>query len=119
MSDFPKPKPPRRRPGRPADTVFGSLGVVDRVGRSLAWSDGQFAGHPRLIAKAEQLVNDGAVLKVPGVAGHVIVATSAEPVAVLAILGAIAGTATGFHGDIPLSAIAALATQPASFKQVA
>jgi hypothetical protein len=108
----PRAKP--RRPGRPSDSVHGVIGVADRVGRSLAWSDGQWAGHPQLTGKAEQLVRAGAVLKVPGVCGRVIVASSAEPVAVMAILAACAGRSTRFHGDIPVSAIAALVTQPLS-----
>lgn len=119
MSEVPKPKPPKRRPGRPSDSVHGVIGVTDRVGRSLGWSDGAWAGHPRLLAKVVQIVNDGAVLTVPGVSGCVIVATSYDPVAVMAIMAAVAGTATGFHGDIPLAAIAALATQPVSIGQVA
>jgi hypothetical protein len=112
MIEVPKPKPPRRRPGRPSDSVFGVIGVVDRVGRSLAWSDGQWAGHPRLTAKAEQLVSDGAVLKVPGIVGRIIRADASNPVAAMAILAAVAGTATGSSGDVPVHAIAALVTQP-------
>ena len=119
MIEVPKPKPPKRRPGRPSGSVHGVIGVTDRVGRSLTWSDGEWAGHPKLVAKVVRLVNDGAVLTVPGIVGRVIVATSYDPVAVMAIMAAVAGTATGFHGDIPLAAIAALATQPVPVGQVA
>lgn len=105
---------PRRRPGRPSDTIHGVIGVRDPLGRSLAWSDGQFAGHPQLTGKAEQLVRDGAVLAVPGVRGRDIVADGANPVAVMAILAACAGVTTGFRGDIPVRAIVAMVTLPLS-----
>jgi hypothetical protein len=119
MSEVPKPKPPKRRPGRPADTIYGSLGVADAAERSLGWSDGAWAGHPHLVAQVVELVDAGAVLAVPGVDGYVIVASSYDPVSVMALMAKVADTETGFSGDIPVAAIAALALRPVPVGQVA
>lgn len=109
----------RRRPGRPANTVHGVFSVRVDAERGLGWSDGQWGGDADLVAAAEKLVADGAVLEVPGAFGQVIKASAMDPVAALAVMAKVTGATTRFRGDIPLAAIITLATAAPSDGQVA
>jgi hypothetical protein len=51
------------------------------------------------------------MLTVPGTFGRTVPASSTDPVAVMAIMSAVCGVDTGFHGDVPLTAMVELAKQ--------
>ena len=119
----------KRRVGRPADTVFGTIGVDIPV-TSLTWSDGEWYGPPYMEI-IQALIAAGTLLEVPGTFGHTVPASGDEPIAVMAIMARIAAyanaglldliltpdpnvsdlpiQATGFRGDVPIQAIIALA----------
>ena len=49
----------RRRVGRPASTVYGTVNARRRDSKlAISWSDGQWGGHPNLVAAARALARD-------------------------------------------------------------
>jgi len=50
---------PKRRPGRPSSAIQGTVAARHlATGRAIGWSDGQWAGHPYLVAAARALAQD-------------------------------------------------------------
>lgn len=104
-----------RRPGRPAKTTYGTVAArVKASDCSIAWSDGQWAGHPVLIAAARALVRDG---ETPGVeelllpwGGGTTFPTDQNVLGALAIMvdDTVCGADAALSGDVPEGFLKAL-----------
>lgn len=96
----------RRKPGRPADTIHGTIAALSASGRPLAWSDGSWAGDAHLVRQAKRLCADHPVLPVLGTGAYV-VADADSAVAAYAILQDLCGPGS-LTGDVPVEDLVAL-----------
>lgn len=92
----------RRRPGRPADTVHGTMSARHPSGAAIGWSDGHWAGDPALVAAARQMCADRVLLPV-GETGAWVITETGSPVAAYAILLNLCGP--DVRGDHPVHAL--------------
>jgi len=103
----------RRRVGRPPDTIWGTITAVDhRAHVVLAWSDGEFAGHPALAGRAAALASgDGQLPLTP--TGPLVGPDASPPLrAIAAMCLALGDGVIEVAGDVPAAAIAGLLDVP-------
>ena len=109
-----------RSPGRPSDTIHGTIVAVDTEGRKLAWTNGQWIGHPALVNQAQCLVAakawlvafgadgltvDTALFRPGGHDSFTVAADAVDPTAAVAVMSVVCGPGVMLTGDIPDKAI--------------
>lgn len=95
----------RRKPGRPANTVHGTLAARHPSGAAIGWSDGHWAGHAALVERARQMCAEQVLL--PLGQGAWVIAEPGEPLAAYAVMVDLCGEGS-VSGDVPADAITIL-----------
>jgi len=108
---------PRRREPSPSAPSYGTITAVDPEGRKLAWTNGQWSGHPDLLAEALALVGAGARLVAFEADGltvdawlyafgapthyYTVYADMPGSVAVVAVMSVVCGPGVVLTGNVP------------------